>query len=90
MAHPEPCTGVDISFDSTLICTSAYDGYIRLWDLFRATCVKTLTSETGGTSAVSALSMIGENILIGNMNGQLGLYDMQGRIKKSFTGHINK
>jgi hypothetical protein len=69
-------TGLDISFDSTLVCTSAYDGYVRLWDLHRATCIKTITSETGGISAVSVVKQIGAHILIGNMNGQLGLYDL--------------
>jgi WD40 repeat protein len=24
------------------------------------------------------------------MNGQLGLYDLQGKIKKSYLGHVNK
>lgn len=24
------------------------------------------------------------------MNGQLGLYDLQGKIKKSYSGHVNK
>jgi COMPASS component SWD3 len=68
LAHPEPLTGVDISHDSTLICTSAFDGYVRLWDLHRMTCVKTITSETGGTHAVSVLKLIGDHVLIGNMN----------------------
>lgn len=90
LAHPEPLTGVDISFDSTLICTAAYDGYVRLWDLHKATCVKTLTSETGGTSAVSCLCLLGETLLIGNMNSQLGLYDLQGTLKKTYSGHVNK
>ena len=54
-AHPEPLTGVDISTDSSLVCTSAYDGYVRLWDFHRSSCVKTLITETGSTSAVSCL-----------------------------------
>jgi len=62
-------TGLDISFDCSLIATAAFDGYVRLWDAKRETCVKTLTSETGGTCAVSALEMCGDKLLIGNMNG---------------------
>ncbi len=69
LAHPEPLTGLDISFDSTLIATAAYDGYVRLWDAKRETCIKTLTSEVGGKYAVSALQMVGDKLLIGNMNG---------------------
>lgn len=83
-AHPEPCTGLDISFDSSLICTSAYDGYVRLWDMHRQSCVKTLAAETGGNCAVSVLQMIGPNLLMGNTNSQLGIYDLQGRLKKTY------
>ena len=76
--------------DSSLVCTSAYDGYVRLWDFFRSSCVKTLITETGSTSAVSCLKLIGENLLIGNMNGSLGLYDLKGALLKSYTGHKNR
>ena len=55
------------------------------------TCIKTITSETGGTDAVSVLKMIGDrHLLIGNMNGQLGIYDFQAKIEKSYTGHKNQ
>lgn len=69
LVHPEPLTGLDISHDSTLVATSAYDGYVRLWDMQRATCVKTFTSVAGGTTPVSALQMVGDKILVGNMDG---------------------
>ena len=35
LAHPEPITSIDISADSTLICSSAYDCYVRLWDIMK-------------------------------------------------------
>ena len=54
LAHPEPITALDISFDSTMVMTAAYDGYERLWDFHRNACIKTIVSETGSTSAVSA------------------------------------
>ena len=78
LAHPEPITGLDVSFDSTMIVTAAYDGYVRLWDLHRATCIKTMVAESGSTSAVSACKLTSNSkyILIANMNGQLGLYDL--------------
>ena len=89
-AHPEPLTGVAISRDSTMICTSAYDGYVRLWDFHKSSCIKTLTSETGSSDPISCLRLINDNILIGNTNGQLGFYDLQGRLLKSYVGHTNK
>ena len=35
MAHPEPITSIDISADSTLISSSSYDCYVRLWDVMK-------------------------------------------------------
>ena len=70
MAHPEPITGLDISFDSTMVVTAAYDGYVRLWDTFRSACIKTMVGECGSTSAVSICKLTnnGKNIFIGTMN----------------------
>lgn len=71
LAHPEPITALDISFDSTMIVTAAYDGYVRLWDTHKASCIKTIVSDTGSTSAVSACKLTpnSQYIYIGNMNG---------------------
>ena len=91
LAHPEPLTGLDISFDSTMIVTSAHDGYVRLWDLHKATCIKTMVAETGSTSAVSSIKLTPNSkyIYIANMNGNLGLYDLTGTLIKAYEGHKN-
>lgn len=91
LAHPEPITALDISFDSTMIVTAAYDGYVRLWDTHKATCIKTIVSETGSTSAVSACKLTPNShyIFIANMNGQLGMYDLQSNLVKAYLGHSN-
>jgi COMPASS component SWD3 len=70
LAHPEPITGLDISFDSTMVVTSAYDGYVRLWDTFRSACIKTMVAESGSTSAVSMckLSNNSKYVFIGTMS----------------------
>ena len=92
IAHPEPITALDISFDSSMIMTAAYDGYIRLWDTHKAVCIKTIVSETGSTSAVSACKLTpnSKNLFIANMNGQLGLYDLQSNLLKAYMGHKNE
>jgi WD40 repeat protein len=91
LAHPEPITGLDISFDSTTVLTSAYDGYVRLWDMYRSSCIKTMVAESGSTSAVSIckLTSNAKYIFIGNMNGALGLYDLDNRLVKAYSGHKN-
>ena len=34
--------------------------------------------------------MCGDKLLIGNMNGQLGIYDLKGQILKSYKGQKNE
>ena len=91
LAHPEPITALDISFDSSMIMTAAYDGYVRLWDTHKATCIKTIVSESGSTSAVSACQLTPNSnyLFIANMNGQLGMYDLQSNMMKGYLGHSN-
>ena len=91
-AHPEPITALDISFDSSMIVTAAYDGYVRLWDTHKAACIKTIVSETGSTSAVSACQLTpnSQHLFIANMNGTCGLYDLNSNLLKSYLGHSNE
>lgn len=82
---------MDISFDSTLIATSAYDGYVRLWDMCKATCLKTLVADCGSTTPVSAVKFSdnAKYVFIANKNSELGLYDLQGTQVKAYSGHSN-
>jgi len=82
LAHPEPITGLDVSFDSTLIATSAYDGYVRLWDMHKATCIKTMMANCGSNKKISTckFSPNGEYLFIGTMNGELGMYDLHNNL----------
>ena len=74
-----------------MIVTSAYDGYVRLWDMHKATCIKTMVAESGSTSAVSAVKLTPNSkyIYISNMNGNLGLYSLEGKLHKAYEGHKN-
>jgi COMPASS component SWD3 len=74
-----------------MVVTSAYDGYVRLWDTFRSACIKTMVAESGSTSAVSMCKLTnnGKYIFIGNMNDQLGLYDLDNKLIKQYSGHKN-
>jgi len=74
-----------------MVVTSAYDGYVRLWDTFRSSCIKTMVGESGSTSAVSICKLTnnGKYIFIGTMNDQLGLYDLDSKLVKQYNGHRN-
>jgi hypothetical protein len=67
-----------------MVVTSAYDGYVRLWDTFRSACIKTMVAESGSTSPVSICKLTNnaKYIFIGNMNDQLGLYDLDNKLIK--------
>ena len=75
-----------------MIVTAAYDGYVRLWDTHKAACIKTIVSETGSTSAVSACQLTpnSQHLFIANMNGTCGLYDLNSNLLKSYLGHSNE
>lgn len=53
LAHPEPITSIDISADSTLITSSSYDCYVRLWDMMKGQCSKTMMADAGSKHAIS-------------------------------------
>jgi COMPASS component SWD3 len=77
LGHPEPITSIDITEDNTLISSSSYDGFVRLWDMLKGTCLKTMVADSGSTSAISVCKMTPNSkyLLIGNMNSKFGLYN---------------
>lgn len=88
-AHPEPITSIDISMDSTLISSSSYDCYVRLWDM-RAHCLKTMMADAGSKSQISFCKMnpaTSEYLLIGSMNSTIGLYNYKNDLLKMYKGH---
>lgn len=92
LAHPEPITSIDISWDNTLITSSSYDGYVRLWDMFKGTLLKTMIADNGSQTAVSTCKLCpnGKYLLFGNMNSKMGLYNYKNDLLKIYTGHKNQ
>jgi hypothetical protein len=41
-AHSDPVTGVDYSWDGTMLASASFDGIVRLWDSGTGHCLKTL------------------------------------------------
>jgi len=92
LAHPEPITSIDISDDSTLISSSSYDCYVRLWDMMKGQCLKTMMADAGSKNAISFCKMSNnsEYMLFGSMNSTMGLYNYQNDLLKSYIGHKNE
>jgi len=92
LAHPEPITSIDISRDSTVISSSSYDCYVRLWDIIKGSCLKTMMADAGSIDAISFCRMTpktSEYMLFGSMNNTMGLYNYQNDLLKSYKGHSN-
>jgi COMPASS component SWD3 len=91
LAHPEPITSIDITYDNTMITSSSYDGYVRLWDMVKGTCLKTMSAEFGSTSAMGncKLTPNSKYLLFANMNSKMGLYNYQNELLKTYVGHKN-
>ena len=92
LAHPEPITSIDISFDNTMITSSSYDGFVRLWDMLKATCLKTMVAESGSDSPIGLCKLTpnGKFLLFANMNNKLGLYNYENDLVKQYSGHKNE
>lgn len=92
MAHPEPITSIDISEDSTLISSSSYDCYVRLWDVMKGQCLKTMMAAAGSKSCISFCKMSphpNKFLLVGSMNSTIGIYNYRDELLKLYKGHRN-
>lgn len=92
LGHPEPITSIDITFDNTMISSSSFDGFVRLWDMVKGTCLKTMVAESGSNSPIGLCKMTPNSkyLLFANLNNKLGLYNYQNDIVKQYIGHKNE
>lgn len=92
LGHPEPISSIDITFDNTMITSSSYDGYVRIWDMLKGTCLKTMVAESGSTSAITLCKLTPNSkyLLFANQNNKLGLYNYQNDLVKQYVGHLNE
>ena len=88
ICHSEPITDVKFSNDSTVIYSTSYDSFFRIWDLFRFSPLKTFSLEYS-PSINSILLLENENfVLLNNFNSTLEIMDIINEVQvKKFTGH---
>ena len=88
ICHSEPITDVKFSEDSTVIYSTSYDSFFRIWDMFRFSPLKTFSLENS-PSINNVLLLENENyVLLNNFNSSLEIMDVvsEEQIKK-FGGH---
>ena len=88
ICHSEPITDVKISYDSTVIYSTSYDSFFRIWDLFRFSPLKTFSLENS-PSINNILLLENENfVMLNNFNSSLEIMDIINEVQvKKFTGH---
>ena len=91
VCHSEPITDVKFSQDSTVIYSTSYDSFFRVWDLFRFSPLKTLSLENS-PSINNVLLLDNENyVLLNNFNSSLEIVDFvnEEQIKKFWGNKHN-
>ena len=88
VCHSEPITDVKISNDSTVIYSTSYDSFFRIWDLFRFSPLKTFSLENS-PSINSILLLENDNfVMLNNFNSSLEIMDIINEVQvKKFMGH---
>ena len=90
-AHADPVSAVGFNRDGTLICSSSYDGLVRIWDTASGQCLKTLVDEDNPPVSFVRFSPNGKYILSATLDSQLKLWDFnKGKSLKAYTGHKNE
>ena len=88
ICHSEPITDVKFSNDSTVIYSTSYDSFFRIWDLFRFSALKTFSLENS-PSINNILLLENENfVMLNNFNSTLEIMDIINEVQvKKFMGH---
>jgi len=91
ISHSEPITCVKFSNDSTVVFSTSYDSFCRVWDIFKFNCLKTINLEN--SPALNSINLLpNENyILLSAFNDNLEIMDIvkEEEIKK-FIGCTHK
>ena len=91
ISHSEPITCVKFSNDSTVVFSTSYDSFCRIWDIFKFNCLKTINLEN--SPSLNSINLLpNENyILLSAFNDNLEIMDIvkEEEIKK-FTGCSHK
>ena len=90
-AHSDPVGGVDFLRDSTMVCSCAGDGLIRIWDAATGQCLKTLVDEDRKPVTSVRFGPNGKFVLAWTLDSCIRLWDyVQGVCVKTFQGHVNR
>jgi len=85
--HTEAIAAVHIGLDNRTLLSASRDRTIKLWDLARGTCLKTLEGHAGPVGS-AVLSRDGRRVLSGSDDQTLKLWELSsGKCLRTFAGH---
>ncbi|XP_015768458.1 PREDICTED: WD repeat-containing protein 5B-like isoform X2 [Acropora digitifera] len=95
VGHSSAVTAVQFNLDGTLVLSCSYDGKCCVWDVLSGCCLKSILSNETSLVQIShaRLSPNGKYLLMSTLDSVIRLWDYkigQGRVLKSYKGHINK
>lgn len=88
ISDSEPITSVTFSDDSTVIYSTSYDSFCRIWDCFKFNCLKTIALENSPSINSCTVLPNEKYVMLNAFNSQIEIIDIvsEEEIKK-FTGH---
>ncbi len=91
IAHSEPVTSVSFSDDGLNFISTSYDGFLRVWDIYKGNCLKTISFEKSPALAKAEIQPDGIHCLVSSINGQIQLINLINEEEIiRFQGHSNK
>lgn len=58
------------------LLTCSGDGYLKIWDVFKAECVLTIKAEYAKKSSMNTMTMLNEHeVAVGTDNGEIFVFD---------------
>jgi WD40 repeat protein len=91
LAHSEPVTSVSFSEDSKTYISTSYDGFIRVWDLFKGVCQKTIALEKSPCISKAIFLPDQDFIMVSSLNNEINLLNiLTEEVLFKYNGHKNE
>lgn len=91
MAHSEPITSVSFSDDSTNFCSTSYDAFCRIWEIFKGHCLKSLMLEKGPPISKAMILPDREHVIVSSLNNRIQILDYNNEAEFCrYEGHTNE
>ena len=90
MAHSEPITSLSFSDDGLNFISTSYDGFLRVWDIYKGCCLKTISIENSPGFTKAELQPDGIHAIVSSLNNQIMLINLQTEEEiLRYSGHSN-